>query len=148
MCIWSGGWTRISSTLDMTVHREQQIATGLVEPRGNAPGKLTMQFSNSLLCLESFNKCFVILPVHISILSQRNRREQGRAPGKSGRKVFRMSSTSVWCFQTHICPSTHCWPLPAPLSLARSSTCSSDLTNGSGDTSSNLKWGVTFTSSF
>lgn len=57
MCIWSGGWSRSSGTLETAVQREQFLstnlgtanATGLVEPGGNAPGKLAMQFSYSLL---------------------------------------------------------------------------------------------------
>lgn len=156
MCIWNGGWTRSSGTLEKTVQREQFLLTnlgtanaaGLMEPGGNAPGKLAMQLSYSLLCLEFLNKCFAILPFYIFIPSQRNRREQVRAPGKSGRKVFEMPGTSVGCFHTQSCPSTHCWPLWERLSLAHSSTCNSDPTNGSGDTSSSLKWGVTFTTSF
>lgn len=95
------GLDQSSGTLEMTVQREQFLstnlenATGLVEPGGNAPGKLPTQFSYSLLCLESFNKCFAMLRFNISILSQTNRREQGRAPGKSGRKIFKVPSTSV-----------------------------------------------------
>lgn len=156
MCIWSGGWTRSSGTVDKAVQREEFLsanlgpanAAGLMELGGNAPGKLAMQFSYFLLSLECLNKCSAIIPFYISIPSQRNRREQGRTPGKSGRKLFKMPHTPVWCFHTHTCPSTHCWPLPALSSLARSSTHNSDPTNGSGDTSSNLKWGVTFTTSF
>lgn len=156
MSIWSRGWTKSSGTLEKTVQREQLLSTnlgtanaaGLMEPGGNAPEKLAMQFPYSLLSLESLNKCFAIIPFYISIPSQRNRREQGRGPGKYRRKVFNMPHTPVWCFHTHTLPSTHCWPLPAPLPLAHSSTCNSDPTNGSGDTSSNLKWGVTFTTSF
>lgn len=156
MSMWSRGWTKSSGTLEKTVQREQLLSTnlgtanaaGLMEPGGNAPEKLAMQFPYSLLSLESLNKCFAIIPFYISIPSQRNRREQGRGPGKYGRKVFNMPHTPVWCFHTHTRPSTHCWPLPAPSPLAHSSTCNSDPTNGSGDTSSNLKWGVTFTTSF
>lgn len=70
-------------------------AAGLMEPGGNAPGKLAMQFSYSLLSFESINKHFATTPFHISIPSQRNRKEQGRAPGKSGIKVLKRPSTPV-----------------------------------------------------
>lgn len=123
MSIWSRGWTKSSGTLEKIVQREQLLSTnlgtanaaGLMEPGGNAPEKLAMQFPYSLLSLESLNKCFAIIPFYISIPSQRNRREQGRGPGKYRRKVFNMPHTPVWCFHTHTSPSTHCWPLPAPL---------------------------------
>lgn len=84
MWIWNEGWTRSSGILEKTVQGEQFLSTNLgtgnaadlVEPGGNAQGKLAMQLSYSLLCLESLNKCFAILPFYISIPSQRNRREQ------------------------------------------------------------------------
>lgn len=94
MCVWSGSWTRCSGTLEKTVQKEQFPSTNLatanaagpVEPGGNAPEKLTMQFSYSLLCLESLNKCFAMFPFYISIPSQRNRREQS-----SPRKIWKNS---------------------------------------------------------
>lgn len=135
------------------LQREQFLSTNSKwsRPHGawlECPRKISHAAFLFLAVPESLNKCFAILPFYISTPSQRNRREQVRAPGKYGRKVFKMASTSVWCFHTQSCPSPHCWPLPEPLSLAHSSTCNFDPTNGSGDTSSNLKRGVTFTTSF
>lgn len=133
MCIWSGGWTRSSGTVDKAVQREEFLsanlgtanAAGLMELGGNAPRKLAMQFSYSLLSLESLNKCSAIIPFYISIPSQRNRREQGRAPENLAEKYLRCHGllfgvstlTPAPPHAAGLSQHCHCWLVAPPAIL-------------------------------